>query len=321
MTTFDQLASPHHEHLLRTSINSVQVNVGKLCNQSCSHCHVEAGPRRKESMDWLTFQRIVEVLPKLGAQTVDITGGAPELNPHFKHFVEALHEHGYGIIVRCNLTILNEPGMEDLPEFYMTNGVHIIASLPCYTESVTDGQRGKGVFEKSIDALRRLNQVGYGTALPLDLVYNPAGAFLPPPQAELEHQYRTQLSNDYEVQFSHLFTITNIPIGRFAQTVKSTYNHNDYIALLRSRFNPNAVPELMCRKSINIGWDGKVYDCDFNAMEERPILHKGVPLSVWELEVETILSTAISTADYCFACTAGCGSSCTGTLTDYETTV
>lgn len=314
MKTFAQLAAPESEILARAAIHTVQLNLGKVCNQACSHCHVEAGPSRTESMSWPTMQRVIDVLPKLKAQSIDITGGAPELNPNFRKLVRTLHELSYGVIVRCNLTIIQEPGMHDLPDFYRDNDVHIIASLPCYTEKTTDSQRGKGVFIRSIDALRKLNQVGYGTSLPLDLVYNPAGPFLPPPQEELERQYRNRLREDFGIEFSRVLTITNVPIGRFTQSLKAANQYDAYIALLHMSFNPDTVPALMCRNLINIGWDGTIYDCDFNAMEERPILHKDNPLTVWALDNKTAFATEIATAEYCFACTAGCGSSCTGEL-------
>lgn len=314
MSTFNQLVSSESGSLKRAAVSTVQVNVGKVCNQSCSHCHVDAGPRRTESMHWATMQQIIDVLPDLGAHTVDITGGAPELNPHFRELVRTLHSLNYSVMVRCNLTIIQEPGMQDLPDFYRANNVHIVASLPCYTEGTTDGQRGKGVFNRSIDALKRLNRVGYGESLPLDLVYNPTGAFLPPEQEELEEQYRRKLRKDFGIEFSRLMAITNVPVGRFSRALKASDQYETYIELLRSGFNPDTVPSLMCRHLINIGFDGTIYDCDFNAMEERPILQGNKPLTVWNLDKEAVFASAIATADYCFACTAGCGSSCTGAL-------
>lgn len=315
MASFNQLVSSENSVLRRASVTTVQLNVGKVCNQSCSHCHVDAGPLRTESMSWATMQQVIDALPGLGVQCVDITGGAPELNPHFRQLIQTLSGSNYSVMVRCNLTIIQEPGMQDLPDFYRDNDVHIVASLPCYTEETTDGQRGKGVFNRSIDALRKLNQVGYGQSLPLDLVYNPSGAFLPPDQDDLECQYRHKLRKEFGIEFSRLVTITNVPVGRFARALKAAGQYESYVALLRAAFNGDTVPGLMCRHLINVGWDGTIYDCDFNAMEESPILHQGKPLTVWQLDKETSFATAIATADYCFACTAGCGSSCTGALT------
>lgn len=315
MRTFDELASPTTGQLTRMTVETLQVNVGKVCNQACNHCHVEAGPKRTESMNWPTMQRMIDILPQLEARVVDITGGAPELNPHFTQLVETLHRLGYEVIVRCNLTVVEEPGMHYLPDFYRTNNVHIIASLPCYTEKATDAQRGKGVFHRSIDALKKLNDAGYGTSLPLDFVYNPSGPLLPPVEEQLERQYKMRLREEFGIEFSRLLTITNVPIGRFAQYLKTTHQYDAYMALLRSRFNPHTVPALMCRNLINIGWDGTIYDCDFNAMAQRPILDNGKALTLWTFDNEKAFATPIATSEYCYACAAGCGSGCIGALT------
>lgn len=300
----------------RNRVSSFQVNLGKLCNQACLHCHVEAGPGRTEIMTWDTMSQILRLVCENGISAVDITGGAPELNPNFRTFVVALRERGCKIIVRCNLTVLFEKGMEGLPEFYKDNDIHLIASLPCYTEETADRQRGKGIFAQSIRAIQCLNSFGYGKELILDLVYNPSGAFLPSSQEILEKQYKERLFAEWRIEFSRLLAITNVPIGRFAQQLKLTGRYEQYLQLLRQAYNPLTVGHLMCRNQLSIDWDGNVYDCDFNAMEQKSLIYDDQILTVWNLGLGTDLNLPVVISDYCLACTAGEGSSCAGSLID-----
>ncbi len=302
--------------LSRKSPATIQVNVGKLCNQACHHCHVDAGPRRTEQMTRATAERVIEVLaasPQVG--TLDITGGAPELNANFAMLVERARALGRKAIVRCNLTVTLEPGMDWLAEFYRRSGVELVCSLPCYTAENTDRQRGAGVFDKSIAALKQLNAVGFGRGeLRLDLVYNPTGASLPPPQAELEAQYRDELARNFGIVFDRLLTIANMPIARFANQLRTTGSHSAYMGLLVNHFNPATVDGLMCRSLVSVGWDGRLYDCDFNQMLEIP-LGDSAALTIWDLEdVGELAGARIATGSHCFGCTAGAGSSCGGAI-------
>jgi radical SAM/Cys-rich protein len=302
--------------LSRKSPATIQVNVGKLCNQACHHCHVDAGPRRTERMTRETAERVSEVLaasPRV--ETLDITGGAPELNPNFAMLVERARALGRKVIVRCNLTVTLEPGMEWLVEFYRRSGVELVCSLPCYTAENTDRQRGAGVFDKSIAALKNLNAAGFGRAkLRLDLVYNPIGASLPPPQAELEAQYRDELARNFGIVFDRLLTITNMPIARFANQLSATGDHAAYMSLLVNHFNPATVDALMCRDLVSVGWDGRLYDCDFNQMLEIPIGASNAS-TIWEVDdVGGLEGARIATGSHCFGCTAGAGSSCGGAI-------
>jgi radical SAM/Cys-rich protein len=293
----------------------LQVNVGKVCNQACHHCHVEAGPKRTESMTAETARRVIELLAATPAmRTVDITGGAPEINPNFRWLVTESRQLGRHVIDRCNLTILLEPGMADLTAFLAANRVEIIASLPCYTRDNVDAQRGRGVFDKSIEALRRLNAMGYGIdpELPLNLVYNPGGASLPPSQSALEADYKRRLGEDFGIVFNHLFTITNMPISRFNGMLHTAGKTDFYSALLMRSFNAGTVGNLMCRSLVSVGWDGVLYDCDFNQMLE---LQMHQPRTIWDVESFSFCADAIiATADHCFGCTAGAGSSCGGAV-------
>ena len=259
--------------LIRKSPATIQVNVGKLCNQACHHCHVDAGPRRTERMTRATAERVIDLLAASGGvETLDITGGAPELNQNFAMIVKRARALGRKVIVRCNLTVTLEPGMEWLVDFYRRAGVELVCSLPCYTAENTDRQRGTGVFDKSIAALKNLNAAGFGRGeLRLDLVYNPIGASLPPPQAELEAQYRDELARNFGIVFDRLLTITNMPIARFANQLNGTGSHSAYMSLLVNHFNPATVDALMCRDLVSVGWDGRLYDCDFNQMLEIPL--------------------------------------------------
>jgi radical SAM/Cys-rich protein len=313
---FDATLARHGIRALsRNSPTTIQVNVGKLCNQACHHCHVDAGPRRTERMTRATAERVLEMLaasPRV--ETLDITGGAPELNPNFAMLVERARALGRKVIVRCNLTVTLEPGMEWLVEFYRRSAVELVCSLPCYTAENTDRQRGAGVFEKSIAALKQLNAAGFGGGeLSLDLVYNPIGASLPPAQAELEEQYRDELGRNFGIVFDRLLTITNMPIARFASQLSATGSHSAYMSLLVNHFNPATVDALMCRDLVSIGWNGRLYDCDFNQMLEIPI---GADVStVWDVEdVSELAGARIATGSHCFGCTAGAGSSCGGAI-------
>jgi radical SAM/Cys-rich protein len=302
--------------------HTLQINVGKLCNQACHHCHVDAGPKRTESMTQAAAKRVIALLTDSpDVDTVDLTGGAPELNPSFGFLVEGARRLGRRVIVRCNLTIIFAPGMEHLPRFYRDHDVELVCSLPCYTAANVDQQRGHGVFDHSIEALRLLNRLGYGrpeSPLVLNLVYNPLGAFLPPPQAGLEARYREELGRLFGIEFHHLLTITNMPIKRFADQLHRWGKYGEYMGLLVNHFNPQTVPGLMCRSLVSVGWDGTLYDCDFNQMLELPIAaHNGArqPLTLWSIRsFDQLAGAKIATASHCFGCTAGAGSSCGGAL-------
>jgi radical SAM/Cys-rich protein len=305
--------------LRHTKAEILQVNVGKLCNLTCTHCHVNAGPKRKEIMTRETIDRIINWLAKADIPIVDLTGGAPEMIPDFRYFIEQVRllRPWRRIIDRCNLTILLERGYEDLAEFLAAKKVEIIASMPCYSPKNVDAQRGEGVFEGSIAALRLLNRLGYGVAgdLPLHLVYNPVGVFLPAPQAELEADYKRELAAHFGIVFHKLYTITNLPIARFAAFLRHNNKLDAYMELLINAFNPGTVEGLMCRNTISVGWQGEVYDCDFNQqldMQWQNPDESGIFL--WDVDPEKIADREIMTADHCFGCTAGAGSSCAGAL-------
>lgn len=298
----------------RLPTNTLQVNLGKLCNQACLHCHVDAGPKRTEIMARETIDQILEAADFLKPQTLDLTGGAPEMNPHFRYLVERLRSMGIEqIIDRCNLTILVEPGFEWLAEFLAQNRVEITASLPFYVEDNVDRQRGKGVFKRSIEGLKLLNQLGYGKQLILNLVYNPQGAYLPPDQEELTDIYKQYLGKHFGISFNQLFTITNMPIARFEHFLKRSGNYDRYMGKLISRYNPATLDSLMCRSLISVGWDGYLYDCDFNQMLDIPLDQQpGVHISqIKDLALE---ERHIAVANHCYGCTAGAGSSCGGSL-------
>jgi len=306
--------------LRREAVKILQVNVGKLCNQACHHCHVDAGPQRTEIMSRRTAERVVELVGASPAvETVDLTGGAPELNPNFYFLVENVTASGRHVVVRCNLTVLFEPGMEGLPELYRRHGVELVCSLPCYTAENVDGQRGRGVFDRSIAALQLLNRIGYGrpdSRLALNLVYNPRRDFLPPPQAQLEAQYRDELRRSFGVEFHRLLTITNMPIKRFAEQLRRWGRYEDYLRLLVNHFNRDTVAGLMCRSLVSVDWRGRLYDCDFNQMLELPLLWGARrPLAIAEIDsLEALAGGVIAVGEHCFGCTAGAGSSCGGAL-------
>ena len=300
-----------------TGIETFQVNLGKMCNQTCTHCHVDAGPDRTEIMTKGTMQQCLDVLknnPSL--KTIDLTGGAPEMNPGFRWFVEEIKKLDRHIIVRCNLTIiLANKKYLDLPEFFKENHIEVISSLPCYTKDNTDRQRGNHVFEKSIKALQMLNEIGYGkeeSGLILNLVYNPAGAFLPPSQQALEKEYKEVLMKEFGVVFNHLFTITNLPINRYLDYLLISGNYEKYMEKLVDAYNPVAAANVMCRSTISIGWDGYIYDCDFNQMLEMKVGTKSKHISAFNLD--ELNARNILTGQHCYGCTAGAGSSCGGAV-------
>jgi len=312
----DRLAAEGFE-LRRTKTEILQINVGKLCNLTCVHCHVNAGPKRKEIMTRKTIDRIIDWLAKTEIPTVDFTGGAPEMIPDFRYFVDRAKElqPSRHVIDRCNLTILLEPGYEDLAHFLAKHSVEIIASMPCYSPENVNAQRGEGVFEGSIAGLQLLNSLGYGIKpeLPLHLVYNPVGAFLPGPQAELEADYKRELKGHFGIVFNKLYTITNLPIGRFASYLRHNGKLGEYMDLLISAFNPATIEGLMCRNTISVGWRGEVYDCDFNQQLGMQ-WENGAPLFLWDVDPDKMDNRQIMTGEHCFGCGAGAGSSCGGAI-------
>jgi radical SAM/Cys-rich protein len=313
MNRFAQELQEQRLTLNRTRLQTLQINVGRKCNQACRHCHVDAGPWRTETLTQPIAKRIAEWIERFRPPVVDLTGGAPELSEFFRYLVECARGAGSRVLDRCNLTIVQEPGYEDLPAYLAANRVEVIASLPCYSRENVAKQRGQGVFERSIAALQRLNAWGYGTDLPLHLVYNPVGPRLPAPQAELQADYKSELFRNFGIVFNQLYTITNQPIARFAQDLRRAGQWEQYMELLVQSFNPGTVEGLMCRTTLSVGWQGEVYDCDFNQMLQMQ-LRDGKPLFLWDVSPESLEQGPILTGHHCFACTAGCGSSCTGAL-------
>ena len=317
--TWHLLKTTDFPSVSRRSLEILQVNLGYLCNQSCLHCHVNAGPTRKELMQDENIEHILQVLRNSDVHTLDLTGGAPEMNPLFRPLVKAAHELGVKVIDRCNLTILLEPGYEGTAEFLAKHDVQIVASLPCYMEDNVDGQRGKGVYQKSMQALHLLNQLGYGEEggkLELTLVYNPTGPYLPPPQENLQKDYKAFLADKFGIQFNQLFTITNMPIARFGSTLLSRGQFEDYMTLLKDSFSAANMQGLMCINQLSIDWQGYIYDCDFNQMLNMNIRN---PDSLEKLHISDLAKTSmqdipIRIADHCYGCTAGQGSSCGGAL-------
>jgi radical SAM/Cys-rich protein len=300
--------------LKATEIETFQINLGKMCNQVCKHCHVDAGPDRKEIMTRETMQDCLDILSANKIPTVDLTGGAPELNPNFKWFVDEVKKLDCHVIVRSNLTILETNGFANYPEFMANHKVEIVSSLPYYKKSFTDRQRGDGVFDKSIAAMKKLNALGYGKDNPeliLNLVYNPIGAFLPPSQAELEQDYKRELKDNFDIEFNNLYTITNLPISRFLDYLIQSGNYDAYMHKLVESFNPVAASNVMCRSMISIGWDGQLFDCDFNQMLELNMDH-GAPSHIKDFDASLIKNRRIVTGQHCYGCTAGAGSSCGG---------
>jgi radical SAM/Cys-rich protein len=320
MNRFAEQLAAEGLHLRRAHPEILQVNVGKLCNLTCVHCHVNAGPKRKEIMTRDTIDRVIDWLAKTDIPIVDLTGGAPEMIPDFHYFIKRVKklQPSRQVIDRCNLTILLEPGFEDLGEFLATNRVEIIASMPCYSAGNVNAQRGEGVFDGSIAALQLLNSLGYGIdpELPLHLVYNPVGAFLPPSQDELKVDYKCELKKHFGIVFNKLYALTNLPIGRFASYLRHNNKLDEYMELLISAFNPATIDGLMCRNTISVGWRGEVYDCDFNQQLRMQWSSDGEskPLFLWDIDPNLLEDREIMTGDHCFGCTAGAGSSCGGAI-------
>jgi radical SAM/Cys-rich protein len=301
----------------RVDLQILQVNLGYLCNLSCTHCHVNAGPNRTELMDEETVNQVIQVLKERNVKTLDLTGGAPEMNPHFRYLVTQARKLGVEVIDRCNLTILIEPGYEDLAQFLADQGVTVAASLPCYTQDNVDKQRGKGVYDGSIEALLLLNKLGYGkpdSGLTLDLVYNPGGAFLPPAQSVLQGEYKERLMEDWEIEFNELHTITNMPISRFGSILMSKGKFHEYMQLLIDNYQPKNLNTVMCRTTVSVDYLGNLYDCDFNQMLEMPIPGADKPRQLSDLLSDDLRGEDIVVAGHCFGCTAGQGSSCSGAL-------
>ena len=314
----DKLKEVNIPDIKKGQLKILQLNIGYMCNQTCSHCHVDAGPRRKEMMSIEVLNRCLNLMIENKIETVDITGGAPEMHPNFSWFVRSIREKTKvdEIIVRSNLTIiLANKKFFDLPNFFADNRIHIISSLPFYNKEKTDNQRGKGVFDKSISALKKLNKVGYGQAnsnLKLDLVYNPSGAFLPPDQSLLEIKFKEKLYTDFKIEFNNLFTITNLPISRFLDYLIASENYEEYMETLVNRFNPNATKELMCKNTISVSWEGNIYDCDFNQMLDLKINSKNS--TIFNCKIEGLVDKKVEVSQHCYGCTAGAGSSCQGTI-------
>jgi radical SAM/Cys-rich protein len=318
LSEFDRLLHRSGQYpLMAAEVTTLQVNVGKRCNQACHHCHVEAGPSRTEEMTRETASLVIEALRRHPSiMTLDITGGAPELNPNFEFLVTEARRLGRHVIDRCNLTILFVPGQEHLAQFLADHQVEVVASLPYYLADRTDAQRGQGVFEQSITALRLLNQLGYGlpdTGLTLNLVYNPTGAFLPPAQTAIEAEYKRELEKRHGIVFNHLFTITNMPIARFRHFLERSGNYDKYMSRLTAAFNPASAAGVMCRSLISVGYDGILYDCDFNQMLDLPVSAAG-PRHVRDFDAFLLARRKVVTGDHCLGCTAGAGSSCGGAV-------
>lgn len=316
--TLPLMESSDFPAIRRNTPETLQVNLGYKCNQSCLHCHVNAGPNRTEAMSRELVFEVIAFLESANIKTLDVTGGAPELNPHFRLLVKAARDIGVRVMDRCNLTILHEPGQEDLADFLRDHNVDIVASLPCYLEENVDRQRGKGVFDGSIRALQLLNQKGYGlpgSPLKLSLVYNPQGPVLPPAQGPLETDYRKHLNQHFGIEFTELYVLTNMPIQRFGSTLISKGNFTHYMDLLKNAYQPQNLESVMCRSLLSVDYQGYVYDCDFNQMLNLPLLWKNKPRThLRELMHANLAGNPIEVRDHCYGCTAGQGSSCGGAL-------
>ncbi len=310
----DQIGSS----LNRRAIDVLQVNMGRYCNQACIHCHVEAGPTRTELMSRETIDAVIRVLTKTKISTVDITGGAPELNPNFNYLVESAVRLERHVMDRCNLTVIFEPGKEYLPEFFKRHRVELVCSLPCYSEENVDKQRGKGTFALSIRALQKFNELGYGepdSGLTLNLVYNPVGPHLPPPQEKLEQDYKRTLKEQFGIEVNRLYCLSNMPITRYETHLKLRGEYDGYMELLANNFNPATLDQVMCRNLISVGWEGSIYDCDFNQMLDLPLRDSAdKPLNIETLTHDQVDGRSIIVGNHCYACTAGSGSSCAGAL-------
>ena len=318
MNRFEQTIRRHDwDGLDADGIRVLQANLGFRCNLQCRHCHVEASPQRDEVMSGETVGLLLGALDQLPGVLLDLTGGAPELNPAFRELVSAARQRGHPVQVRTNLAVLFEPGMEDLPSFFSAHQVQLVASLPCYLEENVRAQRGMGVYEQAVAAVRTLNGRGYGTdpELPLNLVYNPGGAFLPPDQVALEADYKGELLERFGIRFNRLLTIANMPIGRFLDTLEAEGKAAEYHTLLEASFNPLTLEGLMCRHQLCVGWDGTLYDCDFNLAREAPVAY-GAPDHISRFDRDALATRRVVTGEHCFGCTAGCGSSCGGALVE-----
>jgi radical SAM/Cys-rich protein len=318
MQAFVEKLSLNGHGLRRRAVDVLQVNLGRYCNLACIHCHVEAGPTRTEMMSRENVDAVLRFLANSGIPTLDITGGAPELHEDFDYLVESARQLGRHVMDRCNLTVIFEPGKDYLPDFFRRHRVELVCSLPCYSIENVDKQRGKGTFDGSIRALQIFNELGYGkpeSGLTMNLVYNPVGPHLPPPQEKLEQDYKRILREQFNIEFNHLFCLTNMPITRYATHLKLRGEYDPYLELLETNFNAGTVDQVMCRSLISIGWDGWVYDCDFNQMLDLPIANgDGKRLHVSSLTLDQLAEPAITVGNHCYACTAGAGSSCGGTL-------
>jgi radical SAM/Cys-rich protein len=310
-----QVAGINGQGLHSQEIGTIQVNLGLRCNQQCIHCHLEASPLRTEMMHWDVMEQVLQAAGNVHCRLVDLTGGAPEINPYFHRFVAALRQEGHAVQVRTNLTVLLEPHMGEMPEFLRKHKVRLVASMPCYLEENVRAQRGVGTYEKSVAAIKVLNGLGYGSnpELPLNLVYNPGGPFLSPPQSALEEDYRRELGQRFGIVFSRLLTITNMPLGRFRNELDRQDQRESYLRLLRQSFNPQTVLGLMCRHQLSVGWDGSLYDCDFNLALGLPVDH-GAPDHIKSFRLMDLKGRRIVTGEHCFGCAAGAGSSCGGAL-------
>ncbi len=312
---FAEVLASRGLRLRRGALQTLQINVGRRCNQACRHCHVDAAPWRTEMLDEATYVRLAGWITEHRPEVVDLTGGAPELSEFFRPLVRVSRQAGSRVIDRNNLTILSEPGFGDLAGYLASEEVEVIASLPCYSAENVNRQRGNGVFERSIDGLRALNAVGYGTRLPLHLVYNPLGAKLPGPQGELEAEYKEELGRKFGIRFDRLLTITNQPIARFAEDLRARGQLAEYLEVIANAFNPATVEGLMCRSTLSVGYRGELYDCDFNQMLGLGLETGGAAVRhLWEVTPAELEGRPVATGGHCFACTAGCGSSCTGQL-------
>lgn len=315
--TLPLLTTTDFPAIRRGQLETLQVNLGYLCNQSCLHCHVNAGPTRKENMMQETVEDVICFLRDNNIKKLDLTGGAPELNPHFRRLVSAAYEMGIHIIDRCNLTVLHEPSQEDTADFLAQHKVEVVASLPCYLEENVDGQRGDGVFQASVAAIKSLNLIGYGlegSGLELNLMYNPIGPHLPPAQYQLEQNYKRELNNRYGIMFNNLFTLTNMPIKRFGSTLVSKGEFGGYMDLLKESYQSSNLSTVMCRSLISVDWQGYIYDCDFNQMLDLPLIDKNKKMHINDINNKNLDKRDVIIADHCYGCTAGQGSSCGGAL-------
>ena len=311
-----KLAQLGFPDLTAEAVNTLQVNLGWRCNQACRHCHLAAGPDRPEQMELAAIDAVINAVARWSIPVVDLTGGSPEINPHFEYLVQRLSQLDVHLLVRCNLTILLEPDHEHLPEFFRDHRVELVCSLPYFQEDPVDRLRGPGVFRKSLEALRRLNRVGYGredSHLELHLMYNPAGAYLPPEQGPLEDRFQQELKKRYDIDFNRLYTLLNMPIGRFKEYLEKSSNYERYMGKLAAGFNPATVTGLMCRNLISVSWEGRLFDCDFNQALNLP-LAAGLPQTIWDFDLPVLAHRPINLGDHCYGCTAAAGSSCGGCL-------